>query len=522
MTKAVKQNILIALVLAIMAVATVDLLAPFGLATTPDSYSYLDMAANISQGHGAVMRNLSLDAYITGENLFREQRLWPKLYSYLLSFFVDVSFAFSAVNILSAALLFLSSFIIFLFFNRFVYAHLAILPALVFIYLQPVMTIYAFVWSETLFLPLYLALAFSVIAYFLDDRSAWSPWSVVICLCLIGLAHTRYIGIGLALLAPFLLIKRTTKLQLLVWLVMALLYISSVGGMLYKNYMLTGSLSGGYRPESNKTIAENLYDGYLAFTAVMPSVSIFLGLMVLAGLFLYVLREKFAQVQQRALKYSLIVCAILMLSYCLLLFSLRMQSSFDAIDVRLLTPALVSLWLIAAMLSIFSFAYIKVSHIAKVGFVICFAFVLAMSVQGYKARQQHLDALNKEGKADFLLDATSSYASMTISEKILPLKTVSSQNLPKNAIVITNLSAEAVSLGLGFRTVQSPLIIDAASIGQMNRLPAGSVFIFLDGDNPFEEIAAQFDLIIPRAMLRMNGHVVLPLPITLEPKVANK
>src|SRR5690554_3312640 len=253
MLKSSSKLITLLFIVILLAIASVNISmqSPAGLLTTPDSLSYLDIARNIDQGNGALASNRTLQATALGDNAYIEQRLWPKLYPIVLSVFIERNYGTSAVRSLSALLLTFTALLVFFIVRRFSSNVLAFLTAVLFMHTLPINTVYAFVWSETLFIPLFLLFSYAAFRYGeLQINQAHLiaaySWLAIFCLSLLGLAYTRYIGIGMVLvLLPLLLISVKTAKSIAACLLAGLILSIGIGAMLYGNYQISGSISGG-------------------------------------------------------------------------------------------------------------------------------------------------------------------------------------------------------------------------------------------------------------------------------------
>jgi hypothetical protein len=104
-------KLLSTVVLLLLSFSVVSVLTPYGASTSPDSLSYLDIAANLRNGEGILTTDLSLKNQ--GRHLLTEQRSWPPLYPVVLAAFVsDYKDVLAAVNV-SIILLFVGLLLVF-------------------------------------------------------------------------------------------------------------------------------------------------------------------------------------------------------------------------------------------------------------------------------------------------------------------------------------------------------------------------------------------------------------------------
>ena len=142
------------LVILVFSLLLVRFLTPFGSATTPDSLNYLDMARNYKSGIGVLATDRSLDNH--DGMLYREEKLWPPLYPLTLA-----ASAFKLPDVvtashLSSVLLALTALIAYLLLAPVMKWYFALSAAMLLCLTVPLITVYTYAWSETLFIPLLL------------------------------------------------------------------------------------------------------------------------------------------------------------------------------------------------------------------------------------------------------------------------------------------------------------------------------------------------------------------------------
>jgi NADH:ubiquinone oxidoreductase subunit 6 (subunit J) len=106
---------LAALIILVAASLLIIYITPYGLATTPDSARYIEVAKNLQQGNGLVVNNYSLKP----TEKYLPLTAWPPLYPILLSIFIspEKSDVFTASQ-LAIILLSISGWFIFLLLRR--------------------------------------------------------------------------------------------------------------------------------------------------------------------------------------------------------------------------------------------------------------------------------------------------------------------------------------------------------------------------------------------------------------------
>ena len=189
-------------VLLFFSILMVNALTPYGSATSPDSLSYLDVAGNLKMGRGLSASDFSLDK--AGTSAVVPQRTWPPAYPLALSGFIENSRDVRGAANLSKIFLFATSIGIFLLLSTQVYWAIALGGSILISLSLPMVLVYTYAWSETLFIPLLITTVYSAIGYTSDSLSPSRRfgWMALLLSGLILLAYTRYIGIALVLLIP--------------------------------------------------------------------------------------------------------------------------------------------------------------------------------------------------------------------------------------------------------------------------------------------------------------------------------
>jgi hypothetical protein len=479
------RHVIAMLVILVFSLLMVHLLTPFGSATTSDSLNYLDIAKNIKSGHGVLVTDHSLENY--HGQLYRDARLWPPLYPLALAV---TSFKLPdvvAAAHLSAVLLALTAGIAYLLLVPVINWYFALPASLVMCFSLPLITVYTFAWSETLFIPLLLAAAWAAIRY-LETESAFASrrylYLGMLVVFLVALAYTRYIGISLALLLPatFLLSDRRHG-SLTAFVVAACAYAAAVGHLLVDNYLATGSIRGGERLPSDSTLLENLYDAYSAMGANIPSSSLVLLLILAAAVCVSLAYALLARVsvqeQPAAHRNTRNILLLVGVVYLGALLALGMSSRFGRLDARLLAPGLTVLWILLLVVLAQLKQFNKRHLLPQVLLWFC---VIMFPVEGYTRLQASIQSWRLLGSPDYPANEGISYQNYTNTEQASRIREMFAGLVAADAVVVTNRPRVFEFLS-GIRSLQLPEIIDLDVIEKFNALPAGSL-ILLPNDTP--------------------------------------
>ena len=454
-------------------------LTPYGSATTSDSLAYLDIANNIKNGNGVLATDFSLDN--VGKHTLVLKKYWPPLYASLLSVYIDNASDVMTVSFISRILLAISIIFIFLITYEAI-GSVAFISSLLLCVTVPIITIYTYAWSETLFLPIFIITIWSSIKYleFAGQSKLYRAAILLILLTsLIMLAYTRYIGIVFIILLPVIyFLSNRDRLDKLLLSTAFFIYTATVGYLLYGNYIVSGHISGMARPPSDKSLVENLIDVYHVVLAVIPSSALLiLTALMVAGLIVYFIKTNTNRTTNTADKHSfhrVFILTIATFVYLITIFSLRSIKQFDMLDVRLLTPAFVTLYMLIAILP----SFFKINN--KTGmlvYFISFFFITSLSFNGYK---QWLDT-SKNWKAletpNLRLNSDLVYTNFTKSLNTKNKTNKLFSSLTQDGGVIVVKKALRYEFITGVRCVEKPENIDAENFLKINSLPAGSLLL---------------------------------------------
>jgi hypothetical protein len=463
-----------------MSIIVVYFLTPYGSATTPDSLRYLDIAGNIYSGSGIVETDFSLD-YLKRKN-FKSQKLWPPLYPIALSFSASNKPTAISSSYLSIFLLFVSALLAFLIQERYIKWYLALLSSVMLCLTIPMLIVYTYTWSETLFIPLLLLAFWSAIRY-LDTQN--DPGHIqyfylgLLILVLILLAYTRYIGIVFSVFILIIYMLSNNKHKAIVPLLAAsTVYLVLVGLLLVSNYFETGSVSGAHRTTSVKNFIENIIDGYLAVKALVNySPFVVLASLLCTALLIPAIRLLFNRKDTSDTKaihnfYSIIslVCG----TYIIAIIGLRSIKEFDDLDVRLISPVFPLLWMLAFMYSV-SFINRSKGTTYIIQYYVLF-FIIFLSFSGIAQFHTAINNWQNYGTPGYLARGNQQYPNFTYDQNRNSATTIFSKIVPQGAVIVTD-NPMTIEYTSGVRCLQKPDVINSDTLNKLNQLPRGSLLL---------------------------------------------
>jgi hypothetical protein len=303
-----------------------------GIGVSPDSVVYMSTAANIHD-HGTIndFTGLPMMDFPAFYPIFLSGIMW-------ITGMGCMQFAVALNGLLYALLIWLCGWIM----QRFSYrSGIYKWALLVIIVLGPcLLEVYSMVWSETLFLVLFLFFMIAVHRYFRTHGVQQLLLMAVLAAlaCVTRYAGITFIGMGLLLLLcdGSLPVRKKAVHMTLFGLVSPVLFALN----LYRNRLVTGTLTG-FREKGVTPFSANLHDFGVVFCDWMPFfngryspasiVACFL-LLTLTGIFLYRLlsRREFFSFENIALSYFIVYSAFILTTATI--------SRFQRLDSRLLCP----------------------------------------------------------------------------------------------------------------------------------------------------------------------------------------
>ena len=346
----------------------------YGTAVTPDSIQYLDVSQNFSDGYGIVKNTYSL-----APEKFKPLTSWPPLYPIILSFF-DSSYTSGSVEAarLSFIILPITIILMYLLLKQTTSKFVAFLFSVIFLFSHPILTVYSYAWSETIFINLILMALLASVLCIKFSSAANSPKHkfciLVLTVSTIFLPYCRIIGIIFFFIIPItFFLSKNRKPIIGYYIISCILYIVSIGILLARNYFHSGFWGGLDRKATSKGLHENIGDLLDAiqvqflFSYEMLWISILAVLVSLAIKYFVKLESSTKQelyFEER--KNIILITAGCLISYLLALLVLRSISSFDAIDTRLISPAWPFVIIILAL--IFNYGWNSRNYIFSVLF----------------------------------------------------------------------------------------------------------------------------------------------------------
>lgn len=238
------------LLLGITAAVLVASHTPVGAALSMDSLFYLSTASNVLDGKGIVQ-----DTFALSGPAVRATTIWPPLYPMVLAGLMWLVKLASSSDVFGIAVFNFFALVASLFLMLRITARVTSITAAVVVAvalaLSPSLQIvYAYAWSEVLFIPLCLA-AYLGLQHYLDGSGSRYRFGLYAMIVLLGLAtYTRYVGIAFfsAAALTLLLYGRGGPIERLRTVALAsLAYLAILAPLFIRNLAVSGALSGGER-----------------------------------------------------------------------------------------------------------------------------------------------------------------------------------------------------------------------------------------------------------------------------------
>ena len=320
-------------------------LISFGTATTTDSIYYLDVSQNIADGFGLVE-----STYLLGPEKFKPLTSWPPLYPFILSFFASPHLT-GPIEATRLAFVSLAITVMLMYFilRQFLGIFLALLGSLILLFSHPILTVFSYAWSETLFIPLLLfaCLIGNFCIRFSDTiKTSRQIFCVLgLTISLVALVYCRYIGIVFIIFLPLTwLLGKNKKILLKYYISAIVLYIGLVSILLSRNFSLTGNFGGISRQNSTKSILNNFSDLWGAIQiqfSYSPDLFWPILLVVLVAILIKYFENQESTVRGSANNKPppkiIWICLVGVTSYLVSLLLLRSFYDFDRIDTRLIS-----------------------------------------------------------------------------------------------------------------------------------------------------------------------------------------
>lgn len=454
---------------------------PYGSATSPDSIAYLDIAAHFAAGDGWRATDFSLATGGAGATV--ENRIWPPLYPLLLSLVVEDYADVHGAAQVSAALLALTGGLAYVLLRRSLPSVLAAAATCTILFSGPIVTAFAYAWSETLFIPLMLLATLLAVTY-VEQAKARARMRAMVMLALvatlIATAMTRYIGLCMVVLLPlaFIASKRDLTDRILVALG-ALLYAVFVGSFLAQNYLVAGTLSGGPRSPSELPLSANLWHLWESFVTVMPDALHIVAACAVAaavvawGLALLAHRRRDEALRDgRDLAGGFLFCVAC--TYVAALLALRTYSRFDEIDIRLLAPAWIPLLVGCVLLS---WRFVTRARSGGVLAAILLLLPLGSFAQGLRVFDSAIESWRNTGSPNFPMRNDIVFNNFTRDPARNRERAVISAVVAEESLLVTERAAIWRFLS-GLNVRELPARLDREALESLVVLPGGA-FVML-------------------------------------------
>ncbi|MCB1800129.1 MAG: hypothetical protein KDI82_00430 [Gammaproteobacteria bacterium] len=483
-------------------------LTPFGAATTPDSLSYLDIAAHIAAGDGWKTTDFSFDPSLA--HGLTEQRAWPPLYPAALALFVADGADVGAAALLSGILLTASIVLLVLILRPAMPWSAALALGILSGLSLPMLTVHAFAWSETLFIALLLLAVWSGAHYLAlgpKNRTWRTAMLTTTVAALILLVYTRYIGIVFSLLLPaMLLLDRHTPGSSRKIVVAGLVYALGVGYLLLSNLLASGHLSGAPRQPSVEGLAGAMADLGEALAALVPDgFQLYVLAVIGAALLAWLRLRQVPTPSQRAhARHAGMLLGLAVAAYLAALLALRSRYQFDAIDVRLVSPALVGL---LGLLALLPWTIDGRGAGSAVQWMAGLLIVLA-GAHGYIRLDTIGDNWQAHANPGLQLNSSTPYNNLTQPADRNSTRKFLDEVMQSDGVLVTDRPIVWQFRG-GHRAMQRPAEFDSATLAALDRLPRGSLLVMPAGElEVFEATAGdRFQYMV------LGETIAIPLPL---------
>lgn len=407
---------LAALIILVAASLLIIYITPYGLATTPDSARYVEVAKNLQQGNGFVVNNYSLQA----TEKYLPLTTWPPLYPILLSIFISPEKAdVFAASQLAIILLSISGWFLFLLLRRATNHYVALLATGVFLIATPTLTVFSYLWSEPLFITLLLISCWSwlhcIETTHLETPKQPLTYLVILSTALAGLFLCRYLGIVLAPLLPLAwLLSKHRKKQLFNYILAYSWYLLLTLPWLARNYYLLGDITGGNtfgahidaRPGPIADLLENLKDLASATLTLVPIETNSYFVLILGVALLMILRHylpptSLANDDRRYAQRLILISTISLLCYLIgSLILLRVALFFiEARFISIIVPLLIIICFTICYKLWYEFSRTLLNKLAFGGITL---LLLMITSQGITTYQTTLSNWQTYGQPGFL------------------------------------------------------------------------------------------------------------------------
>jgi hypothetical protein len=406
-----------------------------------------------------------------------EQRLWPKLYPALLSSVITSFTDVVAVAMLSKILLAITALLLYAILLGVMPSLMALLLTMLFLTLIPIITVYSYVWSETLFIPLWLGMGFLGSKY-LALKNAMCGEKIVLLILLmlvaIALFYTRYIGIIAFLLIPYVVIRKYESKDIALLIIVSLIYLASIAFVLIENYQITSHFGGGGRAASQKGVWHNVHDLLMLFKVLINvPVAYFAAIIPISLFVVFYGIKNIENKPNNFISQNLEIFLLMIAMYCFALVVLRSTTQFDDIDLRLLSPIFPMVWIVLCLLI---FRLKACRYLGRVSSIAALALILALSLTGYKQILSSMNSWQSIGSPEYPLRENASYNNFTKSDIHNPIRALVRELLGEEGILISK-NAQIFRYVFASPTYTLPRELTTEAINKLNQLPNGSLIL---------------------------------------------
>jgi hypothetical protein len=466
---------------------------PHGTATSPDSLYYFNVAEHFHRGLGIVETNFDFSI----DTAYRPMTTWPPLYPVVLSFFIDNKTPLEiSVKILNTALLCTTAIIFSLLTARMIGLAGGILASIFLMLQPPILTIYTYAWSETLFVPLILLSYLFGWHFYLSSAnqsaSDTSKISIALCaVCLAAACYTRYIGIAfLPGIIFFAYMKNGSQRERIKFSAILLLFTTALLLPLFlRNLAITGSISGSQRAPSDQFLITNIANlskiFWLHFATFSTTGYAILIIAASVSTLLFFQKKKTQRIaiSDTSLKHRSEIWPPLawLFSYTVTLVALSSWKTFDPIDSRFASVGTPFLLLLLIAITI------KLHRISQSALILAPAglWVLLQFNYGLTTFETALSSWRNNFSPNFVAHEGITYNNFTANPNYRIFKTVFEKLSATHPDPVIFFDGRPMIFhyltGAQVKSLSAPT--DSAAIDKMNQLEKGKGFLILSTED---------------------------------------
>jgi hypothetical protein len=285
------------------------------------------------------------DFKIDNDDFEKSMTDWPPLYPALLSFLISDRSPETSISLFNAiALSALAIFFTLCIFDNKNYV-LSFVCVLILLFHTPIITVYTYAWSETLFLPLLMTAYFFTMQYKKCQDIKYLSFSI---LALIASCYTRYVGI--LFLLPLILMllsgKEVLRKKIMTSALVCTITLLALAPLyLWIFYFKRSSMAPREKsPDdffTNLATVGDLLGQHLLGISSWYACGVIIVLVMAGMLFFVKKREKNSDIANVDYLFGIVWPLIWAIIYLLILVVLRTWKDFDVLDTRLICPAII-------------------------------------------------------------------------------------------------------------------------------------------------------------------------------------